>query len=348
MRLRVWTILWIALSAPFAPAAADARPANARAGVALIDVHVHPMRSGRRGANVSAMLRAMDEFQVELSILLPPPFPPGHRGAYGRSELEPIARAHPDRFAFVAGGESLNPMIHRTLPDKVTPDIVAEFRREAEAIARAGAAGFGELTAEHFSFSHVATGPSNNPYESTRADHPLLLVLADVAAEHGMPIDLHMEAVPRDMPFPERMAGGRNPETLKENISGLERLLAHNRNARVVWAHAGWDLTGERTVALMRALLARHPNLYMSVKLDGRSVQRTSALMPSGAVRPDWLEMLGEFTDRFMVGSDQFHDSGDQRLARARAFADGLPADLARRVGRDNAFRVYRLNRPAK
>ncbi len=316
--------------------------ARAEAGIALIDTHVHAMRSGRKVAGVSAMLRTMDEFRVELAILLPPPFPPGHPGAYGRNELEPIARAHPDRFAFVAGGESLNPMIHRTPPDKVTPDIVAEFRREADAIARSGAAGFGELTAEHFS-----SGRGNHPYESTAPDHPLLLVLADIAALNGMPIDLHMEAVPRDMPFPEGRARGRNPETLKENISGFERLLARDRNARIVWAHAGWDLTGERTVPLMRALLARHSNLYMSVKLDSRGPQRTSALTPSGAVRPGWLALLREFPDRFMIGSDQFHDEEPERLARARAFADALPADLARRVARDNALRVYRLKKPA-
>ena len=33
--------------------------------------------------------------------------------------------------------------------------------------------------------------------------HPLLLALADLAARYGMPIDLYMEAVPRDIPFPE-------------------------------------------------------------------------------------------------------------------------------------------------
>lgn len=341
--LRALSVLAVALSLSFPLAAAEGAAAKADEGAVLIDTHVHAMRSSRRSPDVSAILRTMDKFRVQLSILLPPPFPPGHPGRYGLRELEPIARAHPDRFAFVAGGESLNPMIHRTAPGEVTPEIVAEFRREAEAIARSGAAGFGELTAEHFSF-----GRGNHPYESTAPDHPLLLVLADVAAEHGMPIDLHMEAVPRDMPFPEHLAGGRNPDTLKENISGFERLLARNRNARIIWAHAGWDMTGERTVPLMRALLARHSNLYMSVKLDPRGPQRTSALDPAGAIRPGWLALLREFPDRFMAGSDQFHDEGEKRLARARAFADALPADIAGPVARENALRVYRLKKPAR
>ena len=32
-------------------------------------------------------------------------------------------------------------------------------------------------------------------------DHPLYLLLADIAAQHGVPIDLHMEAVPADDAF---------------------------------------------------------------------------------------------------------------------------------------------------
>jgi predicted TIM-barrel fold metal-dependent hydrolase len=154
-------------------------------------------------------------------------------------------------------------MIQRIPPDKVTPEAIRQFQQEAEIIVKARAAGFGELTAEHFS-----SGRGNHPYESTRPDHPLFLALADIAAQHGMPIDLHMEAVPQDMPFPRRSGRGQNPETVRENISGLERLLEHNRNARIIWAHAGWDLTGERTVPLMRSLLDKHPNLYLSIKVD--------------------------------------------------------------------------------
>ena len=99
-------------------------------------------------------------------------------------------------------------------------------------------------------------------FESTPPDHPLFLVLADIAADNDMPIDLHMEAVPQDMPTPPRFAlRGPNPSNLKENISALERLLDHNPRPRIIWAHAGWDNTGERTVRLMRSLLAKHPNL---------------------------------------------------------------------------------------
>ena len=309
--------------------------------VAIIDTHAHLIRGYRRRDSVptgAQALRAMDSHRVEMVILLPPPFPPNQPGIYGFREIQPVARANPGRFGFAAGGESLNPMIQRIAPDKVTPGLIREFQQEVEVIVKAGAAGFGEIAAEHFS-----SGRGNHPYESARPDHPLLLALADIAAQHGMPIDLHMEAVPQDMRFPRRPNDGRNPETLWENISGLGRLLARNRNARIVWSHAGWDLTGERTVPLMRSLLERHPNLYMSVKLDESGSRQTSPFGPNDGLKPEWLMMLRDFPDRFVIGSDQFFDEGTERLTLARKFVDALPPGVARVVASENARRIYRL-----
>jgi len=250
-----------------------------------------------------------------------------------------MVRDNPRRFAFVAGGESLNPMIHAVAPDKVTPEHVRRFRQEAAGIVAAGAVGFGELTSEHFS-----SGRGRHPYESTRPDHPLFLALADIAAQNAMPIDLHMEAVPQDMAMPDRMRErGTNPERLKENISGFERLLAHNRKARIVWAHCGWDLTGERTVPLMRSLLERHPNLYMSIKVDPSGTQHTSPLTPDGLLRPEWVALLRAFPDRFMIGSDQFFEEGAGRLALARQLVDALPGDIVRLIASENAKQIYGL-----
>ena len=324
--------------------AAEVTETKKDGAVAIIDTHAHLIRGYRRRDPLptgAQALRAMDSHRVEMVILLPPPFPPNQPGIYGFREIEPVARANPGRFAFAACGESLNPMIQRIAPAKVTSDLIREFQQEAEVIVKAGAAGFGEIAAEHFS-----SGRGNHPYEYAPPDHPLLLALADIAAQHGMPLDLHMEAVPRDMPFPRRPSG--NPETLRENISGLERLLAHNGNAHVVWAHAGWDLTGERTVPLMRSLLEKHSNLYMSVKLDESGSRWTSPFGPNDGLKPGWLMMLRDFPDRFVIGSDQFFDEGTERLTLARKFVDALPPEVARVVASENARRIYRLDTKTK
>ena len=321
--------------------AAEAAEVKNGGVIAIIDTHTHIIRGYRkRGPSPTGAqaLRAMDNYRIAMSILLPPPFPPNHPGIYGFREIEPVVRANPEHFGFASGGESLNPMIQAIAPDKVTPEVIRQFQQAADAIVKAGAAGFGELTAEHFS-----SGRGNHPYESTRPDHPLFLALADIAAQHGMPIDLHMEAVPHDMPFPRRSGRGENPDTVRENISGLERLLEHNRNARIIWAHAGWDLTGERTVPLMSSLLNRHPNLYMGIKLDESGSRQTFPFGSDGGLKPGWLMMLRDFRDRFVIGSDQFFDEETERLSLARKFVDALPPEVVHAVATENARRIYRL-----
>lgn len=316
-----------------------AQPKKGRV-VPIIDTHAHIMRGAGTSPEALAAdaLRYMDELGLEMTVLLPPPFPPRPNNTYDRAVVEPLARKYPGRFAFAAGGGSLNQLIQRYAPDNVPADVIQRFRQTAETLVEAGTAAFGEITTEHFSFA------PNHPYESTRPDHPLLLELADISAQHGIPIDLHMEAVSKDMPFPSRVSRSpNNPSQVKENISAFERLLAHNRQARIVWAHAGWDVTGERSVALMRALLTKHSNLYMSIKIELSGPHRSSLLGPGDSINRDWLELLQSFPDRFMVGSDQFYEENRERLIGVRKFVDALPAEIAGPIASGNAKRIYRL-----
>lgn len=80
-------------------------------------------------------------------------------------------------------------------------------------------------------------------------------------------IDLHFDVVVEDIRAPEWLASPPNPASFRANLPGFERLLAHNRGARIVWAHAGSDMLGGWTVDLSRRLLAAHPNLFMSIRM---------------------------------------------------------------------------------
>ena len=316
------------------------RATQAQDAAAIIDTHAHLPRGGRAGMrefNPSALLAEMDRLCFDRVVLSPPPYQPGASAPH-LPELRAVARQSP-RFAFAAGGESLNPLLQATPAGQVSTDLLRRFSAMAEEIAAAGAASFGELAAEHFS-----SGRGRHPYESSPPDHPLLLALADIGARHAMPIDLHMEAVPEDMPFPPERPSASNPPRLRANIGPLERLLEHNREARIVWLHAGWDLTGERRIPLMRGLLERHPNLTMSIKCDHSGARATAPFFPeSQTLRPGWSAMLGAFPDRFMIGSDQFAGEETERLERVRALVDALPPELARQVASENARRIYRL-----
>jgi hypothetical protein len=315
-------------------------PADSGSAVPIIDTHCHPAR-GRHGnlPRIASMaLGRMDQAGIRFAIMLPPPFPPDPRERYGVRELSSLAREHPDRLAFAAGGESINVLLHATPAQSVTTATVAQLTQQAEAIAKSGAVAIGEIAIEHLS-----SGRGRHPYESVPADHPLLYALVDAAARLDLPVDVHMEAVPADMPLPRPM-GSANPATLPANIAAFERLLEHNLQARIIWAHAGWDNTLERTVPLMRTLLGRHANLYMSIKVQPGGPQRNSPFTPSGDIKPGWLALLHDFPDRFVIGSDQFYDEDDDdRLTAARRLVSRLPAELAAAVGHENARRLYRL-----
>jgi hypothetical protein len=171
-----------------------------------------------------------------------------------------------------------------------------------------------------------------------------------------MPIDLHMEAIPQTFSFPTGSGWAEldplpNPPVLKESISGFERLLRHNRRAKFVWGHAAWDHTGLWTVELSRRLLKAHPNLFMSIKCDSQDVGLNPYMVDirKGPIKPEWLALLKEFPDRFVIGADQGYPlpkAGAGAMPRWQTtvlFFNQLPADLRQKIGLDNPIRIYNL-----
>jgi hypothetical protein len=320
--------------------------------VSIVDTHAHLEHLGgiaQFGAALDAALEEMDRLGVRASLLMPPPQAKDNRFFYDIEELKFAAQRYPDRFLLAGGGGTLNPTILRTPPESVDEPAKQRFREQAERVLAQGAVAFGEITAHHLSLP--AMGPMHG-YSVAPADHPLLLLLADIAAERDVPIDLHFDAVPEPMPVPAPLSlNSKNPRTLDANLDAFERLLAHNRKAKIVWAHAGSDPLRTRTPALCRELLMRHPNLYMSLRGGGRGVPHPSfALDEDGRLKPAWAKLIADFPDRFVLGSDRFHTAATPRtpllaqaLTNLRRLVDQLPPALARRVAVDNVERLYRL-----
>ena len=69
----------------------------------------------------------------------------------------------------------------------------------------------------------------------------------------------------------------------------------------------------------------------------------------NGAVRPEWLGLMNEFPDRFMIGADDFIGASGARRGGPPSFAgtwaviEQLPEGLREKVGRENAAKVYSL-----
>ena len=247
----------------------------------------------------------------------------------------------------------MNPIIQSAVrAGEVDDELRQRFKETAEAIVQAGAVGFGEMNALHLSFVE------NHPFEVAPPDYTLHLLLSDLAAQHDLPIDLHMEVVTQDMPIPERFDRAPNPAVLTENLVAFERLLAHNRNARIVWAHVGWDNTGHMTVALLRRLLEDHPNLFMQLKLEfsnpaaeargiPQSIEAHRPLDQNGILRAEWADLINAFPTRFIIGSDVFYGLPQAFTLRVmsnhRGLLDQLQPEIARMVGQTNVEEIYGL-----
>ena len=272
---------------------------------------------------------------TKIYLLIPPALVDDSPGRLDAETVLAAAKKYPGKIGVLGGGETLNAMIQQSVRSgNAGVEVQKKFRQRAEELLRMGVAGFGEMAAEHF--------VGATPYQYAPVDHPLFLLLVDIAAQHGVPIDIHMEAVPRDMPLPAPLESPPNAAHLHENIAAFERLLEHNPRAKIIWAHAGTDGTGFRTPELCRRLLQRHSNLYMEIKIDPQNAGRNLPIV-GDKIKPDWLKLLQDFPDRFIIGSDQHYPEGKgpQRWEAVVLFFNQLPQDLRIKIGLENSMHIY-------
>lgn len=260
-------------------------------------------------------------------------------------------------FAFLGGGGALNPIIHsHDAKSDSHIHVVQKFETIARRIVRSGAAGFGEMGALHISLRR------GHAYTFQPADHPLFLRLADIAAESGLPIEIHVDAVDGSMNVPDAFSDADNPGTLPGTLAGLERLIAHNSKAKISWAHGGSDPLGEMTASRIHKMLDKYPNLYMSLRIaDSRWRKVHNTVFDGDQLDKQWRALLLAHSDRFFIGSDvmflspdmpnkgpatKFAKGNSDRYEVTRQFLALLPRPVAEQVAYKNALRIYRLSPP--
>ena len=322
----------------------------------VILTHTHVFPDVERGKNarddwegaVRNALKANKENNIRLSILMPTPTPANSQQRRNLEELAYYSKKYPDNFRFAAGGSSLNGWIGAIRPKNVDDGDRRKFIVQAEEIIAKGAIGFGETTALHFSFFE------GHPFQEVRPDHPLFLLLADLSAKHNVPLDFHMEPVAEKWTVSDslHLRSKANPNWVDANIAAFERLLAHNPKAKIIWVHLGMDNTGYRTPALTRRMLRTYPNLYLSITGGWPKARNNPLAVVGSGFNLEWREVFIEFSDRIMIGSDNFYQP-DQSFRQMPQFMKQaamvvrkpfLPPAVARKIAFENAQRVFRLN----
>ena len=118
----------------------------------------------------------------------------------------------------------------------------------------------------------------------------------------------------------------------------LEAIFGHDPRVKVIWAHSGFTTPP----AKIAAYLAQYPTLMAELSY------RTD--IASGAkVSPAWRQLLAQYPDRFLLGSDTWTNGRWSSYGRIiddyRAWLDDLPRETAEHLVWDNGARMFGLPR---
>ena len=144
--------------------------------------------------------------------------------------------------------------------------------------------------------------------------------------------EFHLYGADAELPVPKRMVELARQHKLllhaHSDADAVDRLFRQDPNARVLWAHAGFD-----SPANVRAMLRKHKNLWADLAF------RTDHA-PGGKLAPEWREAFLEFPDRFMVGTDTFTPERwhyvPEHAKWSRGWLADLPADVAEKIAYRN------------
>jgi hypothetical protein len=124
------------------------------------------------------------------------------------------------------------------------------------------------------------------------------------------------------------------------DADAIERQFKQDPNARILWAHSGFDSPDK-----VREMLRKHKNLWCDLAF--RSDHASNA-----KVDPAWRAAFMEFPDRFMVGTDTFTPERWHFVVEhanwSRQWLADLPSNVAERIAYKNGDELFgaMLKRP--
>lgn len=145
------------------------------------------------------------------------------------------------------------------------------------------------------------------------ADLPVVRRVVQLAREHGLYLHSHSDA------------------------DAIERQFRQDPQARILWAHAGFEPPDK-----VREMLRRHQNLWcdLAFRNDHATVDPSGGRVDAG-----WREAFLEFPDRFLVGTDTYTPERwfyvVEHARWSRQWLADLPRDVAERIAWRNGDALF-------
>lgn len=302
------------------------------------DAHLHYVDFFQESEGMEALLQAMDEAGVEHVMLSGVPvakqwhenepkrpryYAGDDGGAYWFSATDVLVAKAFESLS-PAQRQRFHPFLSGFNPNDKNAD--AHVRRMLELYPGVWQ-GLGEVFTRHDDLTALIHG------EPPRANSEAMHRVYTLAAEYDLPVLIHSNITSQRE---------RNPLYLAE----MEEPLRNHPRVRFIWAHAGTSMEIHRhqtrldfLLPTVRRLLTAYPNLYIDLSW---TVRDPYLLDQDGRPDPEWVQLVEDFPERFMLGSDVVGQFGsiEKYMRGFDAFLDALPEQVARAVARDNFLAI--------
>ena len=149
--------------------------------------------------------------------------------------------------------------------------------------------------------------------------------------------EFHVYGADADLPVVRRMVQLAKQHKLWLHLHGdsdaIERVMVQDPEARILWAHSGFDRPEH-----VRAMLRKHRKLYADLAFRNEHAS-------GGKIDPAWREAFLEFPDRFLVGTDTFTPERWHYIVEhadwSRGWLVDLPKDVAEKIGWRNGETLF-------
>jgi len=170
-------------------------------------------------------------------------------------------------------------------------------------------------------------------------DETVLAYLAERLAKYRYAAigEFHVYGADADLPVVRGMVQMAKQRKLFLHLHGdadaVERVLKQDPEARILWAHSGFDRPEN-----VRAMLERHKNLWCDLAF------RTDHAI-GGKVDPAWRALFMAYPDRFMLGTDTFVPERwhyvVEHASWSRAWLEDMPREVAERIAYRNGESLF-------
>jgi len=186
--------------------------------------------------------------------------------------------------------------------------------------------GIGEVLTRHDDLTALTYG------EQARANHIALDSVYAFAASHDLPVTIHSDV---------SSVWVQEPLYLFE----MEEAVKMHPNTRFIWAHAGVSrrINVPTLISELQRMLKAYPNLW----IDLSWVVYPLDINPDGKLNMNWVKLVEEFPDKFMIGTDLIghYENYEETILRYYNLLDALKPNTAQLVAKDNFLNVlpYRV-----